>query len=45
VFTPAGLIWLRAFREAVAQAEDELRAAVGVDVATVIALGLEAYAA
>lgn len=45
VFTPAGLIWLRAFRQAVVQAEDELRGAVGADVATVIALGLEAYAA
>ena len=45
VFTPAGLIWPRACREAVAQAEDELRAAVGVDVATVMTLGLEAYAA
>ena len=45
VFTPVGLVWLRAFREAVAQAEDELRAAVGADVATVMALGLEAYSA
>ena len=44
VFTAVGLIWLGAFREAVAQAEDELRAAVGSDVATVVALGLEAYA-
>ena len=44
VFTAVGLIWLGAFREAVAQAEDELRAAVGNDVATVVALGLEAYA-
>jgi hypothetical protein len=39
-----GLIWLQAFRDAVAQAEEELRAAVGVEVATVIAIGLEAYA-
>ena len=45
VFTPVGLLWLRAFREAVTQAEDELRAAVGADVAAVIAIGLEAYAA
>lgn len=45
VFTPVGLSWLLAFQEAVAQAEDELRAAVGAEVATVIALGLEAYAA
>ncbi|MBP9684924.1 MAG: MarR family transcriptional regulator [Rhodoferax sp.] len=44
-FTPAGLCWLRAFEQAVAQAEDELRAAVGAEVATVIAIGLEAYAA
>jgi DNA-binding MarR family transcriptional regulator len=45
VFTPAGMSWLHAFEQAVAQAQAELRAAVGDDVATVIALGLEAYAA
>jgi DNA-binding MarR family transcriptional regulator len=45
VFTPVGLVWLQAFRQAVTQAEDELRAAVGAEVATVIAIGLEAYAA
>jgi len=45
VFTAIGLAWLQAFEEAVAQAEAELRAAVGADVATVISLGLEAYAA
>ena len=45
VFTPVGLTWLQAFQHAVTQAEAELRAAVGVEVATVIALGLEAYAA
>ena len=44
VFTAAGLIWIRVYREAVTQAEQELRAAIGVDVATVIAIGLEAYA-
>ena len=44
VFTPTGLDWLAAFRAAVAQAEDEFRAAVGVEVATVVALGLEVYA-
>ena len=44
-FTPAGLAWLKAFEQAVAQAEAELRQAVGTEVATVIALGLEAYAA
>ncbi len=42
-FTPLGLTWLEAFRQAVAQAEDELRQAVGNEVATVIAIGLEAY--
>lgn len=45
VFTPIGLSWLKAFEQAVAQAEAELRAAVGAEVATVIAIGLEAYAA
>lgn len=43
-FTPAGLAWLQAFRDAVAQAETEFRAEVGAEVATVVALGLEAYA-
>ena len=43
VFTAAGLQWLEAFRTAVAQAESEFRQAVGNDVATVVALGLEAY--
>jgi DNA-binding MarR family transcriptional regulator len=43
-FTPTGLAWLEAFRQAVAQAEAEFRAAVGNEVATVVALGLEAYA-
>jgi DNA-binding MarR family transcriptional regulator len=45
VFTAVGLVWLQAFQQAVRQAEAELRASVGVDVATVISLGLEAYAA
>ena len=45
VFSTTGLIWLKAFQEAVAQAEDELRGAIGEQVATVIAIGLEAYAA
>jgi DNA-binding MarR family transcriptional regulator len=45
VFTAIGLTWLQAFQQAVAQAEAELRSAVGAEVATVIALGLEAYAA
>ncbi len=44
VFTDTGLAWLQAFRDAVQQAESEFREAVGQDVATVVALGLEAYA-
>jgi DNA-binding MarR family transcriptional regulator len=43
-FTETGLAWLRAFREAVQQAEAEFRTEVGADVATVVLLGLEAYA-
>jgi DNA-binding MarR family transcriptional regulator len=43
-FTPTGLAWLQAFREAVAQAESEFRAEVGPQVATVVMIGLEAYA-
>ena len=43
-FTPTGLAWLRGFRRAVIQAEAELKQAVSPEVATVIALGLEAYA-
>jgi DNA-binding MarR family transcriptional regulator len=45
VFTATGLAWLQAYHDAVAQAEDEFRVAVGQDVATVVTLGLEAYAA
>lgn len=44
-FTEAGLAWLDAYAQAVGQAEEELRQSVGEDVATVIRLGLEAYAA
>ena len=44
MFTDDGLLWLGAFERAVAQAETEFRAAVGHEVATVVALGLEAYA-
>jgi DNA-binding MarR family transcriptional regulator len=44
IFTADGLLWLGAFERAVAQAESEFKAAVGQDVATVVALGLEAYA-
>ena len=43
MFTAVGLMWLGAFEQAVAQAEEEFRSAVGQDVATVVALGLEAY--
>ena len=43
VFTASGLLWLQAFERAVAQAESEFKQAVGADVATVVALGLEAY--
>nr|WP_232291453.1 MarR family transcriptional regulator [Polaromonas sp. JS666] len=44
VFTESGLLWLDAFQRAVRQTEEEFRQAVGADVATVVALGLEAYA-
>jgi len=43
-YTPLGLAWREAFRLAVAQAQAEFRAEVGEEVATVVALGLEAYA-
>ena len=43
-FTPTGLLWLQAFHDAVAQAEREFRVEVGADVATVVKIGLEAYA-
>jgi DNA-binding MarR family transcriptional regulator len=43
-FTPLGRAWLTAHRQAVEQAERELRAAIGEEVATVIGIGLEAYA-
>jgi DNA-binding MarR family transcriptional regulator len=44
VFTETGLAWLRAFEQAVAQAEAEFKQEVGAEVATVVSLGLEAYA-
>jgi DNA-binding MarR family transcriptional regulator len=44
VFTSTGLEWLEAFRLAVEQTEREFKAQVGVEVAVVVALGLEAYA-
>lgn len=43
-FTSTGLAWLQAFHDAVDQAEREFREEVGPEVATVVALGLEAYA-
>jgi DNA-binding MarR family transcriptional regulator len=43
VFTEDGLAWLAAFQNAVAQAEAEFKASVGDEIATVVALGLEAY--
>ena len=43
-FTQSGLAWLQAFHEAVAQAEAEFRSEVGPEVATVVTIGLEAYA-
>jgi DNA-binding MarR family transcriptional regulator len=43
-FTATGLAWLQAFADAVAQAEREFADDVGADVATVVKLGLEAYA-
>ena len=43
VFTEDGLAWLAAFQIAVAQAEEEFKSSVGVEIATVVALGLEAY--
>ncbi len=43
-FTEAGLAWLAGFRRAVARAEAEFRAEVGEEIATVVAMGLEAYA-
>jgi DNA-binding MarR family transcriptional regulator len=42
-FTATGLLWLQAFERAVRQAEAEFRQAVGAEIATVVALGLEAY--
>jgi len=43
-FTGTGLAWLQAFKDAVAQAEAEFRAEVGAEIATVVTIGLEAYA-
>lgn len=45
VFTPLGLVWLKASEDAVVQAGAELKLAVGEQVAAVILIGLEAYGA
>jgi hypothetical protein len=42
-FTAVGLAWLGAYQESVALAEAEMREATSAEVATVIAIGLEAY--
>jgi DNA-binding MarR family transcriptional regulator len=42
-FTATGLAWLDAYTQAAAQAEQEMRSAIGMDVTTVVAMGLEAY--
>jgi DNA-binding MarR family transcriptional regulator len=44
IFTAAGLAWVQAYHDAVMQAREELEQSVGPEVATVLALGLEAYA-
>ncbi len=44
VFSPAGRLWLAAYQRAVQQAEAEFRQSVGPEIATVVHLGLEAYA-
>lgn len=43
-FTETGLAWLRAFEQAVSQAQEEFDAQVGANVATVVRIGLEVYA-
>ena len=42
-FTGVGLAWLSAYTEAVANAQEEMRAATSPEGSTVITLGLEAY--
>ena len=44
VFTPLGLQWLAGFERAVRQAEAEFAQEVGAEIATVVKIGLEAYA-
>lgn len=43
-YTESGLLWLQAFTRAVTQAEAEFKEEVGTEIATVIQIGLEAYA-
>lgn len=43
LFTATGLAWLGAYQDAAAQTEAEMQSAVGSEVATVVAIGLEAY--
>lgn len=43
LFTSTGLAWLGAYQDAAAQTEAEMQSAVGTEVATVVAIGLEAY--
>lgn len=44
LFSPTGRTWLGAYQLAVRQAESEFSLAVGAEIATVVHLGLEAYA-
>jgi DNA-binding MarR family transcriptional regulator len=44
-FTAVGLAWMGAYQESVAQTEAEMREAIGKEVATVVAIGMEAYSA
>ena len=44
VFTPLGLQWLDGFERAVRQAEAEFEQELGAEIATVVKIGLEAYA-
>jgi DNA-binding MarR family transcriptional regulator len=44
LFTPLGLQWLQGFERAVRQAESEFEQEVGAEIATVVRIGLEAYA-
>jgi len=43
-YTQVGQLWLKAFQDAVRQAEHAFRTDVGEEVAVVVRLGLEAYA-